>query len=169
MSQKSAMTTDSFLVPKPERGGLAVACGRVLFPSLPGSFPGYIRTLSDDFRNPFSCRGPWGKILAAEPESEWLCCLPEQPASHIPPCLSEKTGCCLSPFSYCYAKIPQQRQLKGKGFYFGSLFKDIVHHVRESWWQEHEAASQVACAVSKQRVMNVGVSFLVSMLTKTPA
>lgn len=110
-----------------------------------------------------------GKILAAESESQWLCCLPEQPASHIPPCLSEKIGCCLSSFSYCCGKMPQQKQLKGKGVYFGSQFKDIVHHGRESWWQEHEAASQVACAVSKQRVMSAGVSFLASMLARTPA
>lgn len=74
--------------------------------------------------------------------------------------LVETIGCCLSHFPYCCAKMPQQKQLKGKGVYFGSQFKDIVHHVRESWWQEHEAASQVACAVSKQREMSTGVSFL---------
>lgn len=142
MSQKSAMTTDSFLVPKPERGGPAVACGRVLFPFVPGSFPGYIHTLSDDYRNLFSCRGPGGKILATESESQWLCCLPEQPASHISPCLNEKIDRCLSHFFLLlYQNAPNKS--KGEGVYFGSQFKHVVHHVRESWWQEHEAASQV--------------------------
>lgn len=86
-------------------------------------------------------------------------------APHIPPCLNKKVDRCHSYFSYCCDKTPHRSNLKGNG----SRFKDTACRGWESWWQEHEAAGQVACAVSKQSAVSAAAPFLISLLVRPPA